>query len=343
MAKTALNKYQKLECSGLWRENAKGQRREVVANLGATSLILSDPKREDALAHWSLPAVKRLNPGEMPALFAPGTTDEGETLEVDDSDMIAALETVHAAIRAARPHPGRLRNSLLGIVAVGIMAIGIFWLPDALVQHTASFLPRTTRQDIGHQALADLTRLTGQPCAARSGQAALKKLSSRLFGPDSGVELVVLRTGLAQARSLPGRLVAIPEMLLAEQDGPEAAAGFALSARISAEVFDPMLPLLQHAGIGATFRLLTTGALPSEAVLGFAETLISSPPPMPSDAILLSRFEAAGLATTPYAYARDPSGDSTRNLIEADPFSNVIPPALLPDGDWVSLQDICTQ
>lgn len=341
MANTALKKYQKLECSGLWRENAQGQRREVVANLGATSLILSDPKREIALSHWSLPAVKRLNPGEMPAVFAPESA-EGETLEIDDNEMIVALETVHAAIRSAQPHPGRLRNTFLGTVALGILAIGIFWLPDALERHTASFLPRTTRHDIGREALADLTRLTGQPCNAKNGQAALAKLSERVFGPDSGIELIIVRTGLAQAQNLPGRIVVLAESLLAEQDGPEIAAGFALAARISAEMNDPMISLLHHAGIGATFRLLTTGALPETAVAGYGDKMIATAPVPPPDDILLSRFEAVGLATTPYATARDPSGTTTANLIEADPFSNVIPPALLPDGDWVSLQDICT-
>jgi hypothetical protein len=103
-----------------------------------------------------------------------------------------------------------------------------------------------------------------------------------------------------------------------------------------------MIRLLHHAGIGATFRLLTTGAMPETAVAGYAETLVADGPPLPSDDVLLARFEAAGLATTPYANARDPSGETTANLIEGDPFSNVIPPALLPDGDWVSLQDICT-
>ncbi|WP_022704364.1 hypothetical protein [Pseudorhodobacter ferrugineus] len=341
MASTALSKYEKLECSGLWRENAQGQRREVIANLGTTSLILSDPKQEVALSHWSLPAVKRLNPNEMPALFAPDTAD-GETLEIDDPEMIVALETVHAAIRATRPHPGRLRNSFLGATALGILAIGVFWLPDALEQHTASFLPRTTRQDIGRTALADLTRLTGQPCTAQGGKTALAKLSARLFGPEAGVELIVVRTGLARAQSLPGRMVVLPESLLAEQDGPELAAGFALSARIAAEVNDTMIPLLHHAGFMATFRLLTTGALPASAIAGYGDKLIDAPFSPPPDDLLLARFEAAGLATTPYATALDPSGASTANLIESDPFANVVPPALLPDGDWVSLQDICT-
>lgn len=341
MARTALSKYEKLECSGLWRENAQGQRREVIANLGATSLILSDPKQEVALSHWSLPAVKRLNPHEMPALFAPDTA-EGETLEIDDPEMIAALETVHAAIRATRPHPGRLRNTILGVTALGILAVGVFWLPDALEQHTASFLPVTTRQDIGRAALTDLTRLTGQPCQARGGQMALTKLSARIFGPEAGVELVIVRTGLTRAQSLPGRIVVLPESLLAEQDGPELAAGYALAARLGAEVHDTMIPLLEHAGFLATFRLLTTGALPPAAVAGYGDVLIAAPFAAPPDDLLLARFKAVGLATTPYATALDPSGDSTANLIKADPFAHEMPDALLPDGDWVSLQDICT-
>ncbi|RUS65058.1 hypothetical protein EGN72_01765 [Pseudorhodobacter sp. E13] len=339
---TALKKYLKLESSGLWRESAAGQRREVIANLGDTSLVLSDPKKELALSHWSLPAITRLNPGEMPAIFAPGDAD-GETLELTDSEMITALETVGAALKAARPHPGRLRNALLGIVAIGIVAAGVFWLPDALIKHTASFLPRPTRLEIGREALTDLTRLTGQPCAAPAGAQALKTLSAKLFGENGGVEIVVVRTGLAGAYSLPGRLVVLPEQFLAEQDSPDAAAGIVLASRIGAELEDPLIPLLRYAGIGATFRLLTTGRLPEDAVTGYAEASIAAPPAPPSDAVLLARFEAAGVATTPYAYARDPSGETTLNLIEADPFSTVIPPALLPDGDWVSLQDICTQ
>jgi hypothetical protein len=341
MAYTALKKYQKLECSGLWRENAQSQRREVIANLGATSLILSDPRRETALTHWSLPAVVRLNPNEMPAIFAPDAA-EGETLEIDDAEMISALETVHAAIRSASPHPGRLRNAFLGIAALGVLAVGTFWLPDAMEKHTASFLPRSTRLDIGNKVLADLTRLTGKPCGSQNGLAALTKLSARVFGPDSGVQLVVLRTALTRAQALPGRIIVLPESLLAEQDGPEVAAGFALATRVFSEMNDPIIPLLNYAGIGATFRLLTTGALPDNAIKGYAEVLVAAGPVQPDIDVLLARFESIGLASTPYAIASGASAAGLSDLIEADPFKNLIPPALLPDGDWISLQDICT-
>lgn len=139
---TALKKYQKLECTGLWRSAPDAQRREVVVNFGEASLTMSDPATELALSHWSLPAVERLNPGEQPALYAPGE-DSDETLEIEDGDMIAALGTVREALGSTRPRPGRLRGSVLGGLAVVLLCLGIFWLPGALVDHTAAWcLPR---------------------------------------------------------------------------------------------------------------------------------------------------------------------------------------------------------
>ncbi len=65
-------------------------------------------------------------------------------------------------------------------------------------------------------------------------------------------------------------------------------------------------------------------------------------PPLPlGDEPLLAAFEAASLPSTPYAYALDPSGETTLGLIEADPFRGKTAPATLTDEDWVSLQAIC--
>jgi hypothetical protein len=338
---TALTKYTKLESTGLWRENAQGQRREVIANLGDSSLVLSDPKQEVALAHWSLPAVIRLNPGELPAIYAPGL-DAEETLETSDRDMIGALEQVHAALRAAGPHPGRLRNGLLGSAAAAILAVGAFWMPDALVNHTASVMPIATRMEIGRMALIDMIRLTGQPCQGRRGQDALNRLRDRLLGPESLFRVLVVREGIARATHIPGRQIVLSEALLAEQDGPELAAGFILYESLIARQRDPVVPLLDYAGLHATFQLLTTGALSAKAVAGYAETRLSIPNPEVDEAQLLARFEASGVPSTPFAGAMLPGSPLATVLVEADPFSNVIPPRLMPDEDWVSLQDICS-
>lgn len=337
---TAVTKYRKLEARGLWRELPEGQRREVVVNLGDQTLILTDPRSDTALSHWSLPAITRANPGEMPALYLPGE-DATETLEIDDTDMIAALETVHAAILRAQPRPGRLRGVMMGAALAAIAAVFLFWLPDALVRHTASVLPPATRDEIGRLELADLTRIAGAPCAAAPGLAALDRLALRLFGPTGTPRLVVLREGVTGAVALPGKRIVLPEALLVVHDGPEVAAGHALAARLRAEMGDPVLDLLRHAGPVATLRLLTTGALPQGALSGYAETLLQAPPTALPDEALLAAFAAARVPSTPYAYALDQTGETTLGLIEADPMAGGAEP-LMPDADWIRLQDICT-
>ena len=79
---TALQEYQRLESTGLWRATPEDQRREVVVSFGDATLVIADPRGGHALTHWSLPAVVRLNPARRPALYAPAA-DAGEELEID--------------------------------------------------------------------------------------------------------------------------------------------------------------------------------------------------------------------------------------------------------------------
>jgi hypothetical protein len=206
---TALKKYQRLECSGLWRETPLDQRREVLVRFGEATLILSDPRSGEAMSHWSLPAVERINRGEDPPVFAPGR-ESTESLELDDPDMIAALEAVHAAVKAAVARPGRLRGLILAGTTLALVAGGAFWLPGALVAHTASVLPLAQRADLGQRALDDLSRLTGAPCDNQLGLQALATLSERVFGPVDTPILYVLPEGVDRPLHLPGDVIILP-------------------------------------------------------------------------------------------------------------------------------------
>ncbi|MFN3844865.1 MAG: hypothetical protein ACK4RZ_03450 [Paracoccaceae bacterium] len=338
-AMTALKKYARLESPGLWRDTPTAQRREVVVAFREATLVLSDPRSESALSHWSLPAIERLNPGEIPALFAPGD-DATETLELDDGDMIAALETVRSAVAGQRAKPGSLRGFLLGSGTVLVLGLGAFWLPDALIRHTASVLPAATRAAIGQAALADVQRLTGSACASPLGSFALTALGDKLFGPHRA-QILILREGVAKSANLPGGTILIGRQMIEDQAGPEVLAGLALMERLRAETRDPILPVLEHAGLTATFRLLTTGTLPEGALAGYGEVVVQNKGITIPDEIVLARFKSAGVPSTPYAYAMDRSGEATIGLIEADPLLGLVPQPLMPDGDWVSLQDIC--
>ncbi|MCB6178190.1 hypothetical protein LHP98_08610 [Rhodobacter sp. Har01] len=337
---TALKKYQRLETSGLWREAAGGQRQEVVVRLGEATLMLTDPRSEAVLSHWSLPAVVRRNPGERPALFAPGE-ETAETLELTDDDMIAALKTVQAAVRQATPRPGRLRAVLIGGTTLAILLVAVLVLPGVLKTHTASVVPAAKRAEIGQRALDDVTRLTGAPCDGALGLPALAKLSERVFGPEDTPILYLLPEGLLRPAHLPGGVILLPGSLV-ETDTPEALAAAALAEGVAARGDDPLLPILDHAGLRASFELLTSGELPAAALAGYGEAFLSAAPPPLADATLIQAARDAQVPLSAYARWRDPSGKATAGLLEGDPYRGLMPSPLLPDDDWISLQSVCS-
>lgn len=337
---TALKKYQRLECTGLWRETPQDQRREVEVRLGDATLILSDPKSGTAISHWSLPAVERVNRGEEPPIYAPGA-DASESLELTDPDMIAALGAVRDAVKAAIARPGRLRGVLLAGVALGVLALGLIWLPGALVTHTASVVPSAQRAEIGQRALDDLARVTGAPCDNQLGLQALAGLADRVFGPVDTPILYVMPEGVDRPLHLPGDVIVLPRQMIEAANGPEAAAGAALVERLRARARDPIIPLLDHAGLRATFQLLTTANLPDSALMGYGEAALQSEPAPLPDATLIAAFEAAQIPATPYALAVDPDGTVMGGLAAGDPYKDLAQSPLISDEDWVALQGIC--
>ncbi len=337
---TALSQYQRLEATGLWRDRPGAQRREVLVVFGDASLVLSDGRSEAPLAHWSLPAVTRRNPGEMPAVYAPND-DETETLELADEMMIGAIEKVHRLLEARRPRPGRLRTSLLAGALAAVLALGVFWLPGGMVRHAARIVPDSKRLEIGQMVLADLERVLGASCTEGAGPEALARLGDRVQ-PGAGGRFAVLPGAFTSARQLPGTIIVLGHDLVEDFEAPEVAAGHMLAARLHAEAIDPLTELLNWAGFVATFRLLTTGDLSPQAVQGYGEALLAADPAAVDDQALLARFAAAGIASSPYAFALDPSGETVLGLIEADPYRSIAPKApVLPPPDWAALQAIC--
>lgn len=337
---TALSKYRRLESTGLWRDDPKDQRREVIVRLGDATLVLSDPRTEVALSHWSLPAIARISPPNATAIYAPAL-DSRETLEMTDPEMIAALETVRAALAASEPRPGRLRGALIAGVTAALIGVGILWVPQALISHTASVLPPAKQAEIGQQALDDVMRVSGTPCTGQAGLAALAGLAERLFGPKDTPIIYVFRNGIGTGAHLPGQLILASNRLLAEAKGPEAFAGAVLAEAERAAQADPMVNTLEKAGLVASFRLLTSGELPQDSLAGYGETLLASVPvDLPQDR-LLNRLSGAGVPVAPYALAVLPDGPAREALIAADPLTGSSVAPLMSDGDWLSLQAIC--
>lgn len=334
---TVLEEYERLESTGVWSPGDGAQRRDVLVSIGEATLVLYDMS-ETALAHWSLPALDRLNPGQTPAIYSPGA-DAPDRLEIADTDMIAAIERVQTAIRRARGRPGRLRAAIaIGVLALAI-GLGTLWLPGALARYAASILPDAARAEIGRDMMAHIRRRTGPACNDPAGARALFALERRLF-PDGRTRLRVLPGGLTGTAHLPGGWLLAAHTLVEDFETPDVLAGYALAEHVRRSTTDPATALLEDAGLRPTLALLTTGHVPDATLAALADIRLIGPPAPVDQTALLDAFSGAGVSPTAYAFARDISGETTLPLVEGAALATAATP-LLTDGQWLALQQIC--
>ncbi len=335
---TALTRYQRLECPGVWHQSPDSQRRDVTVALGDATLILKD-RAEMALTHWSLAAVERVNPGTEPALFAPGPEDD-ERLEVEDPHMIAALETVRKAVARGNARRGRLRRWGTAATLSALVLALVLWVPQALVAHTARALPDSSRQEIGRRMVLALEPHMGRPCRDLAGRQALETLRQRLF-PEGPWQVRLLEAGPGVV-ALPGHLLVAGAETLGLPGGPDALAGHLLAAATRAEAEDRIVWMLERAGAGAALQLLTTGEIADEVLEDAAAGLVlgddlHSRAPEP----LLQRFAEAQVTARPYGLTANASGGTWTPMIEGDPWPAGSPEPVLSDAAWLQLEGIC--
>lgn len=341
---TALDKYRKLEGTGLWSAQVADQRREVVVSFGDATLVISDSRNMRVLSHWSLPAVRRRNPHERPALYSPDG-DGAEVLELDDDWLIDALDAVQHALLPPQRWRDRIGLKGYAAMATGILLAVAMIFPPALMRHTASVVPWTTRYEIGTWLADDLTAQGGELCSSAQGRAALDALHRQVLDQPADLR-VVQGTPRARVTGFPGGVYVIDARLLDSADSAEALAGALLLAQERLRMADAVRPVLAHIGTVQTLRLLTSGAVPTDALSGYSQALVRAPAGLPDPASLLARFAALGVSARAFADNPDPldpdAGPLLADLRAGDPMAGEAPTrALLSDGQWVSLQNIC--
>ena len=332
---TVLAKYQRLETEGIWRPSPSEQRKDVIVSIGKATVTIA-AANGTALAHWSLPAIQRLNPGQVPAVFGPGG-DAPETLELADDEVVGAIEKVLAAIRGKTENPSRLRT-LAQVTVAGALVFGLAaWLPGAISRYTASLVPEVVRSHIGNDILAKTERVAGTPCSSPAGDRALIALGERLF-PGRDANIVVLPSALAETAHLPDNIFLIGHRLVEDFETPEVVAGHLLAEDMRRGAHPPLARLLEAQGIRASLALLSKGRLRDDDTKRMAEWVVSGQPDPVSEQKLLDIMQLHGVASEPIAYAIDISGEKTLTLIEGA--SHDTQP-VLSDTDWIALQGIC--
>ncbi len=334
---TALREFQRLEAAGSWRNGPRAKRCDVIVSIGEATLTITD-LQDRPLAHWSLAAIERKNPGAFPAVFHPDG-DPAETLELgqDEVIMLEAIDKVRGAIDRARPHTGRLRRlTVLGVVAAAAAAVTL-WLPEGLQQHAASVVPDANRTAIGHALLSRIEQQTGPICTTPETTALLHYLATRT----NVKQIAVVRTGVKTSLALPGGIILLNRSFIEDQEDPAVAAGVVLAERLRAQQQDPLAALLAVGGLRTSFRLLTTGELRQDTLNQYVETALTHPRPPVDEAPLLAAFDDSAISSSPYGYALDATGETTLSLIEFDPMAQRSVGPVLNDQQWVTLQGIC--
>ena len=339
---TALDKYTRLEGPGVWRAAADEQRRDVNVLLGDASLVITDTRSGMALSHWSLPAVRRLNRGTKPAVFSPCPEDDSETLELDDTILIEALDTIRAALTPRRP----LRRVRLGLSALAVLTTlaGLYWLPGLLVDRTAAIVPPAMRAQIGRSALDSFLTSSGgeRVCADPQARQVLATLRNRVLGTGWRVSVIAGVEGL-QTAQLPGNLMILGADLIDRLDSAEALAGWMLAETLSNSADDPLRDALHFAGVRATLALMTTGTLPEEALSGYAGQLFAQPAGLPQAQALGPLLDGLGLSPTAYVLSLpDQAQGLAQGLADRQGVATRRDMRLLSDGQWLTLQEVCS-
>lgn len=332
---TALKEYARLESTGLWRPGPEDQRREVALSFGEATLVISDMAGRP-ITHWSLPAIRRLNGVNLPALYSPDPDGE-ETIELSDDLMIEAIDTIRQAVEQSKPRPGRLRQITLWAGFAACIGLGIFWLPGALTRQTLSVVPPAKRAEIGATLLGHIQRETGASCRDPLGTSALGRLKTRVLGRDAPGQILVLPGELAGPVYLPGGIILLSREMVERPDDPASVAGHVLASALSRSEADPLEPMLTEAGFATTFRLMTTGSIPTEVFQAHAARLLTTAGPLAAMPELRSGFEQARIPPAPWLV--EMGNPEALNELAAVDVGTV--PEILNDGDWVSLQNIC--
>ncbi len=289
------------------------------------------------MAHWSLPAIERVNPGAAPAIYR-AAPDAADRLEITDSEMIAAIEQVRRAVGKGRPQRGRLRGVFVTCMLLAMIAFLVLWTPSAIRKRAANILPQASHAALGNELYSKVRRIAGAPCSDPQGQAALDRLANKVA---PGAQVRVMPSAIETTAVLPNGIILLGRSVVEDHDSLFVPAGFVVEAHLSRRTRDPIAELLNDASVLEAGRLLTTGKLAERALQAHAERIVGGSRPMPDQSALAAELADLRLPAEPLAYAKDISGESVSDLIEGNAIdaADAVPP--LSDSDWVALQGIC--
>ena len=335
---TLIPEFEVLESLGFLTIPKKYRSKPVIAKLGKTSLILLEGDGSP-IAHWTLSAIRRTNPGKRPAVFAP-YGEGSEFIAIDDETMIRALEQIQKALRIGPARPKRFRWLAVLAVAAAAAIAGAFAAPEFLIRQATALAQKTHGMEIGEAILSEHALTAGAPCSSKYGDAALKNLEMRLFGKFEN-RLRILPGGTVEIASLPGGIVLVRNTLLQDRLGPAVLGGYLLREDLRARAADPLHAFFAVAGPVDALQFLALRQISQDSVRSATPDYLARPPAQVPAEELRSSFAYAGIPLKPFVEATQARGEESVDLKRLEPIPNHR--TVLNDTDWLLLQAICNK
>ncbi len=329
---TALKKFERLESLGLWKKTQTSQKKEVIVSFGDASLVLSD-SHDTPLSHWALDAIEIRAIDDERVIYTPDR-DGFETLEISDPTMNYAINKLCKAIHKPKSQRGRIRLLSTGLIIVLFSLLAFFWLPGALADYATRVVSDAKAREIGAKLMPYITQYSGQPCRLDVTDPIIRKLEKRLV-EDSRNTVFIVDLGARYSIHLPGRLILANRSLVENFPEPEVLSGFVLMEKALQDKAPALRSLFLQAGTIATLSFLVSGTIDDKILANYAKNRMAKPMILPDAKILLKRFKAADISSTPFARVLN-----NRVLENGDPVKGEYQP-ILTDPEWLELQSIC--
>lgn len=334
---TALERYQRLEATGIWRPTPDEPGRDVLVQFGKATLVIGTS--DDApLTHWSIPAIEVMDRREDAVIYALDS-NATETLTIEDRDMRAALDEI-LATKSGRSddRPRGSARIIRALVLVALLAGAFAILPGLLAQVAHRMISPERAAQLGSSMIPMIENRTGPRCMYAPGNRALLRLAAQV-APDAPPHLHVLDLGDIPVQALPGGHILLNRTLVERAAAPEEIGGWVALAIARAENNPPLRALFGDGGMDV-FGFLANGSV-SNATLDRAVTGMLNAAGRDASlphARISEILRAAGIAPGAFYRALDAMGLAPTIAI-ADP-TDTRP--LLNDAAWVALQEICS-
>ncbi len=258
---TALDKFIRLEAVGWWFEAGRQEAREVIISFGDSTLQISSLK-DVPLTHWSLLATKRVGTRGEAVIYS-ADPEQHEELEIEDPDMIRAINAVTSAL--ADPQPKPLWRRWIG-PTIGLGALlGLLWASPPFIYQTATLLTSPARiTALSDTMQENLHRTYGNACNGWLGQRALEAFAAQLI-PDDPVKLRVFEAQEPLALALPD-MVSLSKSAIKDAANADALAALVMAHWAMGQNRKPVAAYMASLGPVGALRSLISGTQPDKGL-----------------------------------------------------------------------------